>query len=454
MRTCLLGIVMLMLWILPAPALSAEASEETKEPADGRDHLPPVEASGTNGGVSYAGSREEGFRLTVDGEPFLIKGAGYMYPFDMDLIRESGGNTIRTWASMIDGNSDYLGRILDDADAAGLKVIAGLWVPHQRHGFSYGNSRAVAERLEMFRQTVIRYRGHPALLMWGIGNEYTIGMTDSRVFDFVNRTAEMIHRECPGTPTLTVLPAGDVNEEMLRTLDLRMKEVDILGVNAYGSLPFFLERMETLSWDKPVIVTEWGHDGYWEVPRTSWGAPLEQPSGVKQRLYLERYALMEEKPWILGSCVFYWGWKQERTHTFFNLLTQEGIPTENVDALQYLWTGEWPENRAPHVTGIRLEDGGSSETLHRGERCVFRVEASDPEGDALEYHWEIYPESDARSTGGDFEESLEALWERDTAGAEAEIPMPGRRGAYRVFVTVTDSRSGRVGYANFPVRVR
>ena len=75
---------------------------------------------------------------------------------------------------------------------------------------------------------------------------------------------------------------------------------------------------------------------------------------------------------VIGSYVFLWGQKQERTHTWFGLLMDTGETTESVDVMQFLWTGDWPVNRSPRVRSISL-DGNNNKagaTLEPGQHWV------------------------------------------------------------------------------------
>ena len=79
---------------------------------------------------------EKGYRLLVNGEDFKVKGvAGERY---LDILKAYGGNTIRTWS--IDKE------ILDAAHKKGLKVVAGIWIQHMRHGYDYNNKRFIKKQ--------------------------------------------------------------------------------------------------------------------------------------------------------------------------------------------------------------------------------------------------------------------------------------------------------------------
>ena len=71
------------------------------------------------------------------------------------------------------------------------------------------------------------------------------------------------------------------------------------------------------------MVTEWGPLGFWEVGKTDWGAPIEQNSTEKARHYLggyQNFILPALPRQALGSYVFLWGQKQERTPTWFSMV--------------------------------------------------------------------------------------------------------------------------------------
>ena len=83
--------------------------------------------------------------------------------------------------------------------------------------------------------------------------------------------------------------------------------LDILGVNAYGSAAGSGQELINAGWKGPYMLTEFGLPGAWEEPATSWGAPIEPDPSTKAVVTYTTYMtdLDENKERNLGSHVFY-----------------------------------------------------------------------------------------------------------------------------------------------------
>jgi hypothetical protein len=154
--------------------------------------------------------------------------------------------------------------------------------------------------------------------------------------------------------------------------------------------------------------------------------------------------------------VFLWGQKQERTPTWYGVFTEDDKATESVDVMQYLWTGEWPENRSPQIKSFLLDgkDAYSSVTLQPNQSYEATVVATDPNEDPLTYSYEILHESTDLKDGGDFEERPSSVqWKkRISENGKLRFTIPQEEGTYRIFVYVHDNKN-HVGTANIPFRV-
>ncbi|MEJ7677060.1 MAG: glycoside hydrolase family 2 TIM barrel-domain containing protein [Segetibacter sp.] len=293
--------------------------------------------------------RKEGnrFQLLRGGRPYFVKGAGgSTYP---DRITAYGGNSIRTWGS------DNGQQVLDTAQKYGLTVLMGLDVARERHGFNYDDTAAVKKQLEKLRGEVLKYRNHPALLAWGIGNELNLQYKNPKVWDAVNDISKMIHELDPNHPACTVL-AG-VNKELVNYIKQRCPDIDFLSINTYGGLATLTKTVQETGWEGAYMVTEWGPTGHWEGLSTEWKSPVEETSSEKAAVYKSRYeaSIETDKDKCLGSYVFLWGQKQERTPTWYGLFTEKGEESEVADVIQFLWSAAWPKNKAPHLYSLQID---------------------------------------------------------------------------------------------------
>ena len=331
--------------------------------------------------------------LLRNGQPYFVKGAGgSQYP---DRIAAYGGNSIRTWGT---GGAQ---KVLDTAYKYGLTVLMGLDVARERHGFNYDDTAAVNKQMNKLRAEVLKYKDHPSLLAWGIGNELNLQYKNPKVWNAVNEISKMIHQLDPNHPTTTVL-AG-VDKGLVDYLKERTPDIDLLAVNTYGELAELPGTLTDAGWQGAYMVTEWGPTGHWEGLSTSWKSSIEETSSEKAAVYKSRYeySVKRDAGKCLGSYVFLWGQKQERTPTWYGLFTEKGEESEVVDVMQYLWTGQWPANRAPHIYSFQLGGQTSIDNIkiNAGAACEATAPAFDADNDKLSYRWDVMPEPKELSEG-------------------------------------------------------
>lgn len=222
--------------------------------------------------VEVKKSANDEYRLYVDQKEFYIKGVGGS-DF-LDVAVNIGANTIRTWST------DNAKQVLDEAHARGLMVMMGMWVQHERHGFDYDDDAKVKNQLEQFRKVVLELKDHPALLLWGVGNEVDLFYTNTKVWNAVQDIAKMIHELDPHHPTTTVTAGLDPNEVDL--IKRNAPDIDIYSVNTYGGIGDVRKNIRNYGWTGPYLITEWGPNGHWEVAKTPWVHPLSRPVQKKQ----------------------------------------------------------------------------------------------------------------------------------------------------------------------------
>ncbi len=419
-----------------------------------RNPLSPLErwAKRVNGPIPVEIKEENGsFQMYRGGEPYYINGAGGSE--NPELLASIGGNSIRTWST---GPNTM--NLLDIAHRLGITVCLGLNMGRERHGFDYDDKQAVATQLSRMREEVLKYKDHPAVLMWGIGNELDLRYTNTNVWYAVNDVSKMIHDEDPHHLTTTML-AG-VNQEKVNHIKEKCGDLDLLSVNTYGSLVELPENIREYGWDKAYTVAEWGPTGHWESPRTEWDVAIEETSTEKAELYKSRYqaAIASDAEKCLGSYAFLWGQKQERTHTWYGMFMENGDPIEVIDSMQYNWTGKWPEKRSPGISDYLLDGKTALDSiyLNPGQQARAEVFPLNRSQGNIRIEWEVFHESTDLQEGGDLEQKPPKVHGRLSRkeGNTVTLNAPEEEGPYRIFVYVKDDEINRVATANIPFYVR
>jgi hypothetical protein len=392
----------------------------------------------------------EGWRLLRNGEPFFIRGAvGWTR---LDELAAAGGNAVRTGANE---------KALDGAQRLGLGALAGLPLGIPRHGFDYSDVAKVTAQRERIRQIVLKLKGHPAVLMWAIGNEPTISTPrEGRILVWreVNRLAELVKSLDPGHPVIAVI-GGEQWKDHLGEMDELCPALDAVGLNAYADMLTLPEDLARQGWKRPYLITEFGPRGHWQAPKTSWGARLEDTSTEKAAFYRRAYEhAVKDRPQCLGAFAFLWGSKMEKTHTWYGMFLDDGSRTEAVDAMRLLWTGKGPADGCPTVGRIEFVDKSphAPGVFSSGAKVRCRVQASDPDGDTPAIGWDLRRDvTEDPRVGGDFEPTEPPIPGAvlEAGGATALIQLPSPPGKYRVFVYVRDGHGG-AATANAPILAR
>jgi len=388
--------------------------------------------------------------LYLNDKPFYIKGAVGWH--DYKLLKVCGANSVRLRASR---------RQLDRATEQGLYAMAGLPVRGERNGIDWDDKEMVEAQKQKVLNIVEELKNHPAVMCWAIGNELDWippgRPHNSKLWVRLNDIARAIHAVDSEHPVLTVVGTGRFDQK-IKQIARDCSDMDLLGINTYGDIQKVAELADTY-WPKPYVIAEWGPTGHWQVPKTKWGAPIEQTSSEKARVYYDRYfnIISKHKSNCLGSFVFLWGEKQETTHSWYGMF-RDGLMTESVGVMKYAWSGNWPNNRAPVVLDIRIEDfdSGKNVKLQPQKKYQAYVICYDVEHDTLIYDWDIRPEVEIpkNSYAGGLEKPAKIIPSLINNGGSSHIGFitPTSKGAYRLFVQVADGQ-GNAGYGNIPFYV-
>ncbi|MCP3867947.1 MAG: hypothetical protein GY703_07610 [Gammaproteobacteria bacterium] len=385
------------------------------------------------------------WQLLRDGQPFFIKGAGGNAP--KNALANAGGNSFRTW-----GVGDETGDLLDLAHSLGLTVVVGHWLGHERHGFDYSNQEQVAEQLERVRRDVLAHKDHPALLLWGVGNEME-GFAEGdnpAIWAHVQEIAAMIKELDPHHPTMTI--TADIGGQRVPSVHNLCPDIDIMGINSYGGLPSIPQRYPAAGGTKPYVITEFGPPGTWEIGMTSFGAPPELTSTQKASVYRDAYqkGCLQSGGLCMGSFVFTWGFKMEATSTWYGLFLPNGDKLGAVDAMTEIWSGQPQADLCPEIRSFGLR---GADVVAPGDTVLVDLDIVDPEGDEVSVKWAFCGEAAEYFTGGD---SQPTPFELDNIIIESssrgvKLVMPGG-GVYRLYMTATDG-NGSGAAANVPIKV-
>lgn len=212
-----------------------------------------------------------GRKLYVNGKDYLIKGICY-HPVpkgkdkrnfdsidqDLSIMQEAGINTIRVYEPIDD---IY---ILDKLHAASIKIIIGFG--YNQNGFYDIASGTVINYVE-------KYKHHPAILFWELGNEYNYHPEwfkgdIANWYSALNRTAKALQEIDPNHPVATA--HGEIPTEEVLEMN---PNIDLWGVNVYrwdqpGSL---IEEWKKRS-DAPLYFSEAGADSFMVVEKDTYAA--------------------------------------------------------------------------------------------------------------------------------------------------------------------------------------
>ncbi len=334
----------------------------------------------------------------------------------------------------------------------GLSVAVGIWLGYERHGFDYADQTQIDAQYKMAIDAVEKFKNHPAVLVWGIGNEMENWKDGDNpdMWKHVEKIAAKIKQIDPSHPTMTVI-AG-IGKNKVPALHMMCPSIDIVGINSYGEALEVPAGYRKLGGTKTYIMTEFGPYGTWEVPKNNIESLDEKTSTGKAATYLKTHQMLKANTELcLGSYAFLWGNKQEGTVTWFGLLLPDGKKTAAVDTLTEQWSGKPPSNLCPLIESLTLH--GSNE-VEPGTKIALSLKATDPEGQPLNIRWELLGESEQYVTSGDFQATPSSFNDKViSSGDKATIEMPKSGGLYRIYAFVDDGKDGGA-VANIPVRIK
>lgn len=394
------------------------------------------------------------FELFVDGVPTYIKGVGGTNK--LDHAAQNGANAFRTWG----GSVESIKKDLVQARANNIYIMQGIGLTKNRNSYSDESYKdKLRKEVRLLAET---FKDDPNILVWGLGNEidHEEKANIGAAWKFVDELAQIIKSIDKRHLVATVITH---NPRALDSIARYAAHLDLVGINSYGAIGKAAEIVDQSAYKGAYMITEWGPTGFWESPSTKWKAPIEQTSEEKRIVYEDRYNnyILGSKR-CLGSFVFLWGQKEERTPTWFSMFVEksvEGLPlngekTPMVEAMERVWKGVELKQTAPVVEKFTINGKAAIEsvTVGAGQSFEGKIAVTDQQGDKLTYVWEILKEATVLGSGGSYEPRPERVGQVATTDTNVYRPSIGIPGNYRLYVYVLDN-TGFVSTANVPFQV-
>jgi len=387
-----------------------------------------------------------------------VRGAGGLHHTEAAV--NAGADALRTWGL------DQMDRTIGDAEDAGLKISAGLWLPHWSG--RYKECEDLEEDAfwmsarENYVAGVRKYKNSPAILWWTVGNEMELEVNPSAgndcVWKRVEWIAQAVKEEDPNHPVGTCL-AG-VAKPKVTSIDELCPSLDFVGVNSYGDDALHVgPQLREWGWTRPFALLEFGPRGHWASPMTEFGSYVEESSTEKVPRYNNTCYSCYEDELCIGAFAFVWGWKWEKTGTWYNLFNEWTAVTENVTvpcpdcesevmaALHKCWSGEARVDLPPSVHSVQVDGevlADYSFTVPQSQAVTLQVNASHPAGKDMVAIWAVTKEVVSDAIGGAHEDTnqlLDTIWQEQAhtaTGLEVSLNTSqlANGNIYRMYVFV------------------
>lgn len=398
--------------------------------------------------------------------------AGHYTPETLRLLTSWGGNVVRTYETV------GLGAVLDMARAAGVHVIAGL-------GLNKGTMGP--EAVQKAVDTVARFKHHPSVLMWALGNEIEACGDLDATFALVKKTAAAVRREDPTRVITNVFidfgsdPAGEIRKH----LTAAQTHLDCFGFNSYTGATTLADRYFL---EKPFWLGELGWMPAFLGRRSTFSAHCthEWSSTAKAAHYEAALASLAQSSRCLGALVFRWDYAtpypSDTWHCIFlpNTLERTAVG----DVLLRHWKGPLrKEDPAPVIVSkTTYEHAGTSGKVYTetAQTGIAKVPASGmvAPGQQVTARLDVVPPKDVTYTWRVQRHNAvdKTAWPPCTRGDDVPLPWtnsfvskpkvtatyetsnpevsftPARPGHYRLYVTAIAGQTA--AYASWPFSVR
>jgi hypothetical protein len=376
--------------ISSAEAAASSITTPTEQPRANTTSVRPVEGPTR---VDVEGSNFH-YRYLLNGQPTEIHGMGYnvryaglpdadrqmLYDRDFALMRSMGVNTIVGWEAL-----EFDELMLDRAAAHGLGVVPPLEL---RPDLDYTDESVRADVLANGISWVQRYKNHPAIRMWALGNEILHKMVfpswmpvqaepwrEERAHAFATllvTLADRVRAEDPLHPVVYT-DAEDAYVSYVReaiAADAQARPWFVYGINVYTPrLRSMIETWPTVGFDTPLFVSEFAPGGL---------SAQDRPAGLRDMWDVVQS--FDDR--VLGGAVYAWTIDgPEEVDRVFGLVNSEGSAVDGaLGAVARMYGGDMTNasDVAPVASPDQVE--AADDPLHEVARTAFM--AIEPDLDA------------------------------------------------------------------------
>jgi len=335
---------------------------------------PQLRVVGRSG--AYIRWNDHSYQLIRDGSPYHIKGVSLVDIACLSDVAKFGGNSIRLYST------HNAGQILDSAHKLGLTVMLGLDLPKAGADADYSDSATVNRLKAFIRSEVEKYKDHPALLFWGLGNEVDLYVPPRlrnmnrqfKIWKTMDGLAAEIKKIDKNHPIAVSIPAGRLHFRLIHAIT---RNIDLISMNAFATIEKgifwkILEKFGVAPFYKPHIYSELGVNGYWGSENTEWFSKYEPTSKEKSAYLAKLYNSLNSPPTYMGSYFFLWGYKQEFIPTWFSMYTAKGERLELLPAVSAIWKKDFSNSKHGSVQSIDIDRVSKNVYLEKDARFRLR----------------------------------------------------------------------------------
>lgn len=277
------------------------------------------------------------FRYLVNDKPQVFIGMGYNpiyrylsneeraanYDRDFRILCEAGVNHILGWDADKGYEQDKFDELtLDYAEKYHIGVVMPFYLPPEAN---YRDTAVKESLLEQAMTKIERFKDHPALRMWGVGNEVLTDMppenSKAAFGRFYLQLADFFHSLDPNHPVI-YREAEDSFINAIRnvmTNEAHPRPWLFLGMNVYSDqLQRIIEEWPSDVPDRPLFITEFG------------GEPTSEDE-TRAEAYVSMWRTIRAFPdYVLGGAPYAWTTEgPEPTDSKWGLMNLESEPADD-----------------------------------------------------------------------------------------------------------------------------